>query len=205
MTDASRVPAAETKRLRAVIVTVLVIIAAGESVDLMLDRPRHWLSVHVVFELALLIGALMALSVLGLGWLRASRSLDEAQKALVEHARERDAWRAGAQSALEGLGQAIDEQFGAWGLSNAERDVALRLLKGHSHKQIAIDTGRSERTVRQHGGAVYAKSRLGGRAELAAYFLEDLMLPPRDRPRRASGVDAGAELFSPREPDARPQ
>lgn len=205
MTDASRVPVAETRRLRAVIVTVLLIIAAGESVDLMLDRPRDWVSVHVVFELALLIGALMALSVLGLGWLRTSRSLDEAREALVEHARERDAWRAGAQSALEGLGRAIDEQFGAWGLSTAERDVALRLLKGHSHKQIAIDTGRSERTVRQHGGAVYAKSRLGGRAELAAYFLEDLMLPPRDRPRRAGGVDGGADLFSPREPDARPQ
>ena len=35
----------------------------------------------------------------------------------------------------------------------------------------------SERTVRQQALAVYAKSGLGGRAELAAFFLEDLLAP----------------------------
>jgi len=64
-----------------------------------------------------------------------------------------------------------------WGLTPAEREVALLLLKGQSHKQIAYTTGRSERTVRQHAVAVYQKSGLSGRAELAAFFLEDLLLP----------------------------
>lgn len=50
-------------------------------------------------------------------------------------------------------------------------------MKGRSHKQIAYATGRSERTVRQHAVAVYQKSGLNGRAELAALFLEDLSLP----------------------------
>jgi len=36
---------------------------------------------------------------------------------------------------------------------------------------------RSERTVRQHAVAVYRKSGLAGRAELSAFFLEDLLLP----------------------------
>jgi hypothetical protein len=31
--------------------------------------------------------------------------------------------------------------------------------------------------VRQHAVAVYRKSGLAGRAELAAFFLEDLLLP----------------------------
>ena len=52
----------------------------------------------------------------------------------------------------------------------------MRLLKGHSHKQIAFETGRSERTVRQHAVAVNQKSGLAGRAELAAFFLDDLPL-----------------------------
>jgi DNA-binding NarL/FixJ family response regulator len=82
-----------------------------------------------------------------------------------------------AQAALVGLGRAIENRFSAWGLTSAEREVALLLLKGHSHKQIAFTTGRSERTVRQHAVAVYEKSGLAGRAELAAFFLEDLMLP----------------------------
>ena len=55
------------------------------------------------------------------------------------------------------------------------------LLKGLGHKQIAAATGRSERTVRQHAGVVYEKSGLGGRAELAAFFLQDLMLPEEQR------------------------
>jgi hypothetical protein len=36
---------------------------------------------------------------------------------------------------------------------------------------------RGERTVRQQALAVYRKSKLSGRASLAAYFLEDLLLP----------------------------
>ena len=90
---------------------------------------------------------------------------------------ERDAWRMRAERALEGLGRAVDEQFDAWQLTPAEREVALFLLKGRGHKQIAAATGRSERTVRQHAVAVYQKSGLQGRAELAAFFLEDLVVP----------------------------
>ena len=51
------------------------------------------------------------------------------------------------------------------------------LLKGSSHKRIGRDTRRSERTVRQHAVAVYRKSGLSGRAELAAFFLGDVALP----------------------------
>ncbi len=72
---------------------------------------------------------------------------------------------------------AIDGQFAAWKLTAAEREVALLILKGYGHKQIAGATQRSERTVRQHAVTVYQKSGLAGRAELAAFFLEDLLLP----------------------------
>jgi DNA-binding NarL/FixJ family response regulator len=58
---------------------------------------------------------------------------------------------------------------------------SLFLLKGYGHKEIATLLGRSERTVRQHAVAVYRKSKLSGRAELAAFFLEDLLLPPEPR------------------------
>jgi DNA-binding CsgD family transcriptional regulator len=79
--------------------------------------------------------------------------------------------------ALAGLGRAIDRQFRAWQLTPTEREVALLLLQGHGHKWIAAQTRRSERTVRQHAVAVYEKAGLGGRAELAAFFLQDLIVP----------------------------
>ncbi len=57
-----------------------------------------------------------------------------------------------------------------------EQEVALLLLKGFSLQEIAHIYERSERTIRQHAGVVYQKSNLSGRAELSAFFLEDLLV-----------------------------
>ena len=76
------------------------------------------------------------------------------------------------------LGEEIDAQLRVWSLTPAEREITLLLLKGYGHKEIAVLLERSERTVRQHAVAVYRKSGLSGRAELSAFFLEDLLLPP---------------------------
>ena len=177
-------------RLRALLVGVLLVIVIGGTVDLVLDAPSDWRSGHVLYEIALIGGALATTAWLWRRWARAERTLAHTRRALDEWQVERDAWRASAERALEGLGAAIAAQFAAWGLTPAERDVALMLLKGRSHKEIAYTSGRSERTVRQHAVAVYDKSGLGGRAELAAFFLEDLMLPAARRDAetvRASG------------------
>jgi len=172
----------DERMLRGLLALVLVATVAGGAVDLLLDAPATWRSSHVIYEVTLIAAALVTSGFLWRGWWRSRRTLVETRHSLREHAAERDAWRASAQAALAGLGRAIDERFSAWGLTPAEREVALLLLKGRSHKQIAFDTGRSERTVRQHAVAAYDKSRLAGRAELAAFFLEDLMLPAaRDR------------------------
>ncbi len=164
-------------RLRVVLATVLVLTVLGGAVDLILDRPATWRSPHVVYEVLLITAAMVTSVFLWRGWWYTRRSLVETRLTLEQQRAERDAWRASAESALAGLGRAIDERFQAWGLTPTEREVALLLLKGKSHKEIAYATGRSERTVRQHAVAVYGKSGLGGRAELAAFFLEDLMLP----------------------------
>jgi DNA-binding NarL/FixJ family response regulator len=71
----------------------------------------------------------------------------------------------------------MDRQFDEWALTPAEKETALFLLKGYSHKEVASLTRRSERTVRQHAVSVYRKSGLSGRAELAAFFFEDMLLP----------------------------
>lgn len=164
-------------RLRLLLAAALVSIVVGGTIDLLMDRPADWLSFHVVFETAMIVGALLMATTLWLGWWRAERSLVELRRSLEARGAERDRWRASARLALEGLAEAVDAQFGAWGLTPAEREVALLLLKGYSHKQVAQATGRSERTARQHAAAVYEKAGLAGRAELAAFFLEDLMLP----------------------------
>lgn len=86
-------------------------------------------------------------------------------------------WRSESRTLLNGLGQAIDVQFSRWNLTDAEREVALLLLKGLSSKEIAVVRAVSERTVREQSRAIYSKANLTGRAALAAFFLEDLLAP----------------------------
>jgi DNA-binding NarL/FixJ family response regulator len=51
-------------------------------------------------------------------------------------------------------------------------------LKGLSLKDIALARGVSEKTVKQHNLTIYQKSGLAGRAELSAFFLQDLLTMP---------------------------
>lgn len=90
-------------------------------------------------------------------------------------------WRADMRELLRGLGEAIDGQFERWGLTPAEREVALLMLKGLSHKEIASVRDSSERTVREQARAIYGKANLSGRAALSAFFLEDMLLPAHQR------------------------
>ena len=105
------------------------------------------------------------------------RELAEARAEVTRWSEDAKRWNREAQDVLQGLGQAIDRQFDRWGLTPAERDVALLQLKGLRHKTIAELRHTSERTVRQQALAVYRKSGLNGRTDLAAFFLEDLLLP----------------------------
>lgn len=86
-------------------------------------------------------------------------------------------WRSDMRELLKGLSSAIDAQFDRWQLTQSEREIALLMLKGLSHREIAAARKSSERTVRQQAQCVYGKSNLSGRAALSAFFLEDLLLP----------------------------
>ncbi|HEX6535837.1 MAG TPA: helix-turn-helix transcriptional regulator [Gemmatimonadaceae bacterium] len=187
-------PIAESPWLHLVLGAVLLLVALGGAVDLALDKPSTWRSAHVLYELALMAGSLAFAAYLWHGWWRASQSVAEVRRRLLERQRElqaeRDEWRASAGAALEGMREAIDRQFDAWGLTPTEREVALLLLGGHGHKQAAALTGRSERTIRQHAVSVYQKAGLSGRAELAAFFLEGL-LPAVSREAGSGSGESG--------------
>ena len=127
---------------------------------------------HLVVEFAVLLVAMAGIFVM---W----RQLDRTRSELSDARVEAEQWRRESAELLAGLGAAIERQFERWALSEAEKDVALLLLKGLSHKEIAVARETSERTVREQGRAVYRKSGLGGRSALSAFFLEDLLLPHR--------------------------
>jgi DNA-binding CsgD family transcriptional regulator len=78
---------------------------------------------------------------------------------------------------LEGLSEAIESQLNVWTLTSSEKEIAFLLLKGLSLREIATIRRTSEKTVRTQATCIYSKGGFGGRSELSAFFLEDL-LPP---------------------------
>lgn len=177
---------ATDRRLHLLLALALSSIVVVGAIDIVLDQPEHWLSAHTIFEVLMIAGALTMATTLWLGWWHAEQTGRRLRASLAERAAERDMWQRNARQALDGFGRAIDEQFRTWELTPAEREVALLLLKGHSHKAIGKLSERSPTTVRQHAAAIYQKAGLSGRAQLAAYFLEDLVLP--------DGADRGQPL-----------
>jgi DNA-binding CsgD family transcriptional regulator len=90
---------------------------------------------------------------------------------------EGNGWRDKARAHLAGLKDGLDQQFEVWGMTTAEREVGLLILKGLSHKEIASLRATTEATVRQQAQAIYRKARLPGKTAFSAYFLEDLFAP----------------------------
>ena len=172
----------ERSRLRLIVAGLLLALTLAGLMDLKLDAPEQGLSFHLLFEISFILLGLGGSLYLAWGWFAAQRSLLRVQETLSLRQAERDAWSQRAHDLLAGLGQAIDAQLDAWQLTPMEKETALLMLKGYSHKEIAQLCDKSERTVRQQAVAVYRKSGLGGRAELSAFFLEDLLLPMNKRP-----------------------
>lgn len=172
-------------------------IAAGGAVDLVLDAPTNWRAPHVLYELFLILGALLTAAWLWLRWRRAESANTRLTGLVAERQAERDAWRNSAEQALAGLAMAIDKQLGVWLLTPTEREIAIQLIKGKSHKEIAAGSGRSERTVRQHAAVAYEKAGVTGRAELAAFFLTNLPLPGQRRAGRFLSRRARYQIMKP--------
>ena len=142
-------------------------------------------------EKALLItgagGVVLLLNLLRLQHKEKLALLKELEVARVEGA----SWRSRVQSHMAGIGAEIEQQFGSWGLTEAEQEVGLLLIKGLTHKDIAALRGTAETTVRQQARAIYLKSGLPGKAAFSAYFLEDL-LPAEELRNAPLGLDGGA-------------
>lgn len=69
----------------------------------------------------------------------------------------------------------LNARFGEWGLTTAERDVALFAIKGLTVQDIARLRETSEGTVKAQTAAIYRKADVSGRPQLLSLFIEDLM------------------------------
>lgn len=82
---------------------------------------------------------------------------------------------AGLRRASSAFVDLLNEKFAEWGLTPAERDVALFAVKGLSTQDIAALRNTSEGTVKAQTNAIYRKAGVSGRSQLLSIFIEDLM------------------------------
>ena len=93
----------------------------------------------------------------------------------------RQAWArsARAEEALRAASGAflvvLEDRFAEWGLTPAERDVALFAIKGMSTQEIAELRQTSEGTVKAQTNAIYRKAGVSGRPQLLSLFIDELM------------------------------
>jgi len=165
-------------------IALFIVIAILMAIDLGIEFVRGEPMALQTFELMIFVASLAGIA--GNWWRMLSerrraqhldRELVAARDEATRWSEDAKRWNGEAQQLLKGLGEAIDRQFERWELTPAEREVALLQLKGLRHRDIAQLRETSERTVRQQALAVYRKAGLNGRSDLAAFFLEDLLLP----------------------------
>lgn len=141
--------------------------------------PISWQS-REVLEIGAALGLVLGLV---LGGVALRRSLREA-------AATREKLRRASGVFMELLA----ERFADWGLTPAERDVALFAIKGLSTAEIAQLRATSEGTVKAQTNAIYRKAGVSGRSQLLSLFIEDLMqdtglavseTAPQDAPQTA--------------------
>lgn len=118
-------------------------------------------SSHTLFELAGVVGLAVGLALT----LREYRSLLR-RNTKVER-------ELGA--ATGAFATMIHAHFDQWGLTAAERDVAVLSVKGVSIAEIAAMRNTAPGTIKAQSAAIYRKAGVSSRAEMISLLIEDLI------------------------------
>lgn len=166
-----------SRRDRLVFIGSLLAIFFAVGGDLATDSRigAPWWHLFIEGSVGLTAGVVSAVMLRRLSKL--GRDLAEERKSFSSYREEAEAWRNSSSQFIEGLNRSIDEQLTKWKLTGSEKEVALLLLRGLSLKEVAEVRKTSERTARTQSAAIYVKTGLAGRSELAAFFLKNLLLP----------------------------
>lgn len=116
---------------------------------------------HEIFTLMTLVG-------LCVGMYFIARSYRLAANNTRYLAKQLDAARGAFQSGIDGY-------FEQWGLSEAEKDIALLTIKGMTISEIAEIRQTKQSTIKTQSSAIYKKAGVSSRAQLVSSLIEELL------------------------------
>jgi len=122
--------------------------------------PIPW-SLHEIIEVSAVLGLMIGIAMGSLALRSSMRRTKRAEDRL------RDASAA--------FHEVMEARFSEWGLTPAERDVALFALKGMSTAEIAGLRTTSEGTVKAQSAAIYRKAGVTNRSQLLSIFIDHLI------------------------------
>ena len=122
--------------------------------------PISWTFVELI-EIGAALGLVLGVVVGAVALRQAQARSDEAEAALRR-----------ARSAFRDM---LEERFEDWGLTPAERDVAMFAIKGFSTQDIAELRGVSDGTIKAQTNAIYRKAGVNGRPQLLSVFIDALV------------------------------
>ncbi len=79
------------------------------------------------------------------------------------------------RSIRTGFDRALNQKFDDWGLTEAQKDIALLSARGESISQIAEIRDTRGGTVKAHLHNIYKKAAVGSRTELLAVLMDELL------------------------------
>jgi DNA-binding CsgD family transcriptional regulator/F0F1-type ATP synthase assembly protein I len=162
------------KKFFVLFLSVILIMVIFDLVSDYKEGTTYW---HLMTEGLMGLMAVIGIFIVLRNSIETKQELKDEREKFSNFKLEAEKWREQSRNYVEGLSQAIDQQLTTWNLSSAEKEVAFLLLKGLSLKDIALVRKTTEKTARAQSAAIYSKSGLSGRSELAAFFLEDLLVP----------------------------
>lgn len=157
-------------------------------IDVIVDIVEHVLSrtpygpselLHLVFEI-LAVGGLSYAVLTLRAYLRLTRAEAARSKETIQMLR-------GNFDAV------LREKFDEWGLTAAERDVTLLIIRGLSGAEIAAARNTAQGTIKAQSTSIFRKIGVGSKTELMSAIIDEF-LDARPRPERAAGGGVGGEV-----------
>ena len=153
-------------------ITFFGLVMSDIALDVMEGVPANELLMDIALEGLVILTAAISVASLMLKYFEEKADKIKLQSNL-------DYLNQNQQEAARFLKQTLREQilvkFNEWNLTKSEQDVAIHLLKGLEIKAIADLRSTSEKTVSNQTQTIYEKSKLSGRTEFSAFFLQDIL------------------------------
>jgi len=155
-----------------IIAAMLFIIMVLNLLDVFTDIGLGVPTWHIIEESFIVLMSAIGAVYLTLDIHKRSRQLENLAFTLADSNKHIENVNEKMQLARKEYSEVIHQQFDSWQLTAGEQQVGLLLLKGLSFKEIAAVRNTKEKTVRQQATVIYSKSKLEGRHEFSAWFLE---------------------------------